>query len=117
MYQNYNVYFICAFASIGKLTADTFLPRNKLYRTIPTDDHALGGGLFGFEQSSMSGVLGTYAYTSYFGVEGGYRQGGITSAMPGGSLVGALASSFVADWYSRKTAIQLAAVVWIIGSM
>lgn len=27
MYQNYNVYIICAFASIGKLTADTSLPR------------------------------------------------------------------------------------------
>jgi len=26
MYQNYNVYIICAFASIGKLTADTSLP-------------------------------------------------------------------------------------------
>ena len=65
----------------------------------------------------MSGVLGTYAYTAYFGVEGGYRQGGITSAMPGGSLVGALASSFIADRFSRKVAIQMAAVTWIVGSM
>lgn len=65
----------------------------------------------------MSGVLGTYAYTSYFGVEGGYRQGGITCAMPGGSLVGALVSSFIADRFSRKFAIQIAAVIWIIGSM
>jgi MFS family permease len=65
----------------------------------------------------MSGVLGTYAYTSYFNIEGGYRQGGITSAMPAGSLVGALSSSFVADRFSRKTAIQLAALIWIAGSM
>jgi len=65
----------------------------------------------------MSGVLGTYAYTAYFQVEGGYRQGGITCAMPGGSLVGALVSSFIADRFSRKSAIQIAAVVWIIGSM
>ena len=84
----------------------------------------------------MSGVLGTYAYTNcqsqylrilgkcgvntvnaVFNVQGGYRQGGITCAMPAGSLVGALASSFIADRFSRKTAIQVAAVIWIVGSM
>ena len=65
----------------------------------------------------MSGVLGTYAYTNFFNVQGGYRQGGITCAMPAGSLVGALGSSFIADRFSRKTAIQVAAVIWIIGSM
>jgi hypothetical protein len=37
----YNVYAICAFAAIG-------------------------GGLFGFDISSMSGVLGTNAYKNYF---------------------------------------------------
>lgn len=36
-----NVYAICAFAAIG-------------------------GGLFGFDLSSMSGVLGTQAYIRYF---------------------------------------------------
>ena len=80
-------------------------------------DSDIGGGLFGFDISSMSGVLGTMAYTEYFNVEGGYRQGGITSAMPAGSLVGALASSFIADRYSRKYTIQLAGIIWIIGSM
>lgn len=65
----------------------------------------------------MSGVLGTQAYVNYFGVNGGYRQGGITCAMPAGSLVGALGSSFIADRMSRKSAIQVAAVMWIIGSM
>ncbi|KAI9875586.1 MAG: MFS sugar transporter [Pleopsidium flavum] len=92
MYQVGNVYVICAFAAIG-------------------------GGLFGFDISSMSGVLGTKAYTNYFRVDGGTRQGGITCAMPAGSLVGALASSFIADRFSRKTAIQVAAVIWIIGSI
>lgn len=37
-----NIYAICAFAAIG-------------------------GGLFGFDISSMSGVLGTNAYKNYFG--------------------------------------------------
>ncbi|KAI9770834.1 MAG: MFS sugar transporter [Geoglossum umbratile] len=87
-----NVYVICGFAAIG-------------------------GGLFGFDISSMSGVLGTQAYTNYFMVHGGYRQGGITAAMPAGSFVGALSSSFIADKLSRKTTIQIASVVWILGSL
>lgn len=37
--------------------------------------------------------------------------------MPAGSLVGALASSFLADRLSRKIAIQIAALIWIIGSI
>lgn len=37
--------------------------------------------------------------------------------MPAGSLVGALASSFIADRLSRRTAIQIAALIWILGSI
>ena len=48
----YNIYAICGFAAIG-------------------------GGLFGFDISSMSGVLGTPAYGRYFGHPAGTRQGGI----------------------------------------
>ncbi|KAF2731786.1 putative high-affinity hexose transporter [Polyplosphaeria fusca] len=88
----YNVYLICFFAAIG-------------------------GGLFGFDISSMSGVLGTKGYMNYFGNPSGYRQGGITASMPAGSLCGALISSFIADKFSRRTAIQVAAVIWIIGSI
>ena len=43
-----NIYAICAFAAIG-------------------------GGLFGFDISSMSGVLGTKAYTKYFNNPQGAR--------------------------------------------
>ncbi|KAL2265960.1 hypothetical protein VTJ83DRAFT_5312 [Remersonia thermophila] len=92
MYQASNVYFICAFAAIG-------------------------GALFGFDISSMSGVLGTQAYKRYFGNPVSYAQGGITAAMPAGSLVGSLLSSFIADRCSRKAALQFASVLWIIGSI
>ncbi|KAL3427742.1 glucose transporter [Phlyctema vagabunda] len=92
MYEASNVYFICGFAAIG-------------------------GGLFGFDISSMSGVLGTQAYKRYYGDPVSYRQGGITASMPFGSLAGALASSFIADKYSRKTSIQIAAIFWIVGSI
>ncbi|KAH9988708.1 high-affinity glucose transporter [Xylariaceae sp. FL0662B] len=92
MYQPTNVYFICGFAAIG-------------------------GGLFGFDISSMSGVLGTEAYKRYFGHPASTRQGGITASMPAGSLVGSLASSFIADGFSRKVALQISCVLWIIGSI
>jgi len=92
VYTFYNVYAICAFAAIG-------------------------GGLFGFDISSMSGVLGTYGYKNYFGNPVGYQQGGITASMPAGSFFGSLASSYIADHLSRRTAIQVASIIWIIGAM
>jgi sugar porter (SP) family MFS transporter len=87
-----NVYAICAFAAIG-------------------------GGLFGFDISSMSGVLGTNAYKNYFGNPQGTRQGGITCAMPAGSFVGSLASGFLGDKIGRKYTIQIGGVIWIIGAI
>jgi sugar porter (SP) family MFS transporter len=92
MYQATNVYAICGFAAIG-------------------------GGLFGLDISSMSGVLGTQAYKRYFHDPKSYAQGGITCAMPFGSLVGALCSSFLADTLSRRSAIQIACLLWILGSI
>ncbi|KAH8666492.1 MFS sugar transporter-like protein [Xylariales sp. PMI_506] len=92
MYTASNVYFICSFAAIG-------------------------GGLFGFDISSMSGVLGTEAYKRYFGNPVSYTQGAITASMPAGSLVGSLGSSFIADRFSRKVALQVSCVLWIFGSI
>ncbi|EEY23046.1 high-affinity glucose transporter [Verticillium alfalfae VaMs.102] len=91
MWQASNVYAICGFAAIG-------------------------GGLFGFDISSMSGVLGTEAYRQYFDHPTEYRQGGITASMPVGSLLGALFSSFIADRFSRKVSLQIACIFWIIGA-
>lgn len=64
----------------------------------------------------MSGVIGTAAYKRYFDNPTSYRQGGITCAMPGGSFIGALCSSFVADRVGRKIAIQIAALFFIVGA-
>ncbi|KAK9327202.1 hypothetical protein V1520DRAFT_62957 [Lipomyces starkeyi] len=58
---------------------------------------ALGGTLFGFDIASISGVVGTYQYTKFYGNPLGTTQGGITGAMAAGSVVGALSSSFLAD--------------------
>jgi MFS family permease len=64
----------------------------------------------------MSGVLGTNAYKNYFDHPVSYGQGGITASMPAGSLFGALASSFIADRFSRRGAIQMGALIWMIGA-
>ncbi|KAK9471252.1 general substrate transporter [Dipodascopsis tothii] len=77
---------------------------------------ALGGGLFGFDISSMSGVLATDQYKNYFNNPLGLQQGAITSSMAAGSVVGAIISSPLGEKLSRKHAIQLAALLWILGA-
>ncbi|EDU43577.1 AraJ Arabinose efflux permease [Pyrenophora tritici-repentis] len=93
----------------------------------------IGGGLFGFDISSMSAILPTQQYRCYFnqGPSGppftgpeekcsgptADVQGGITAAMPGGSFVGALVSGYLTDKLGRKKAIQIGCLIWIIGSI
>ena len=91
MRQITSVHAVCAFASIG-------------------------GGLFGYDIASMSAVLGTSSYLNFFNNPKSSLQGLITCCMPFGSIFGAILTSVVADRFSRKTAIQLACVLWIIGS-
>lgn len=89
----------------------------------------IGGGLFGFDISSMSAILGTTQYKCYFN-QGppttdpsqcqGPRanvQGGITASMAGGSWLAALCSGFISDIFGRKKAIMLGAIIWVIGSI
>ncbi|RDA95476.1 hypothetical protein CP533_5399 [Ophiocordyceps camponoti-saundersi (nom. inval.)] len=87
-----NIYFICSIA-------------------------ALGGMLFGFDISSMSGVIGTQAYKRFFNHPASYTQGAITASMPGGSLAGSLASAVLADRISRKGSLQMACLLWMTGSL
>ncbi|KAK9490478.1 general substrate transporter [Lipomyces doorenjongii] len=77
---------------------------------------ALGGVLLGLDISSVSGILGTDQYKNYYGNPLGMRQGGITSAMAAGSILGALSSSFLGDKLSRKVAIQCGMIFWCIGA-
>ncbi|KAL1800099.1 hypothetical protein ACET3X_000441 [Alternaria dauci] len=93
----------------------------------------IGGGLFGFDISSMSAILPTQQYRCYFnqGPKGppftgpeedcsgptADVQGGITAAMPGGSFIGALVSGYLTDKLGRRRAIQIGCAIWIIGSI
>ncbi|KAK9312100.1 general substrate transporter [Lipomyces starkeyi] len=78
---------------------------------------ALSGMLFGFDISSMSGIIDTVQYKNYYGNPLGVVQGGITSAMAAGSFVGSIAASVIGDKVSRKIAIQGGAIVWCIGAV
>ncbi|KAK6214652.1 hypothetical protein LQW54_004160 [Pestalotiopsis sp. IQ-011] len=89
----------------------------------------IGGGLFGFDISSMSAIISTQPYLCQFNERGidpanglclgpsSGLQGGITASMPAGSWAGALISGYVSDILGRKTAIQVGSVIWIIGSI
>jgi len=76
----------------------------------------IGGGLFGLDISSMSGVLNNEAYLEQFNFPDPTAQGGIVAAMPAGSLIGALAVTQLADRIGRKKTIILSGLIWVIGS-
>ncbi|KAI5239556.1 putative MFS glucose transporter [Aureobasidium subglaciale] len=86
----------------------------------------IGGALFGFDISSMSAIIATQPYKCYFNQQGlndageciGPRadvQGGITASMAGGSWLAALCSGYLSDRLGRKPAVQIGAVIWVIG--
>ncbi|KAI0259680.1 general substrate transporter [Gloeopeniophorella convolvens] len=77
----------------------------------------IGGGLFGLDISSMSGVLNNDAYKNTFGNPNPTVQGGIVAAMPAGSFGGALLVSYLADLIGRKKTIIISGIVWVIGSI
>ncbi|KAF9315275.1 hypothetical protein BG003_003187 [Podila horticola] len=77
----------------------------------------MGGMLFGFDISSMSGVVGTQRYQEFFNFPSSSLQGGIVASMAAGSFFGALMAGPFADKFSRKYTIMLAASIWIVGSI
>ncbi|KAG0039215.1 hypothetical protein BGZ82_009255 [Podila clonocystis] len=77
----------------------------------------MGGMLFGFDISSMSGVVGTKRYQEYFNYPSSSLQGGIVASMAAGSFFGALLAGPFGDMFSRKRTIMLAAMIWIVGSI
>ncbi|TFK23864.1 general substrate transporter [Coprinopsis marcescibilis] len=77
----------------------------------------IGGGLFGLDISSMSGVLNNQSYLSTFNRPNPSVQGAIVASMPAGSLLGALSVTQLADRLGRKNTIILAGIVWVVGSI
>ncbi|KAF8805033.1 general substrate transporter [Phlegmacium glaucopus] len=77
----------------------------------------IGGGLFGLDISSMSGVLNNESYLKQFNFPNPSAQGAIVAAMPAGSLIGALAATQLADRIGRKRTVIIAGFIWVIGSI
>ncbi|EDO14501.1 hypothetical protein Kpol_281p2 [Vanderwaltozyma polyspora DSM 70294] len=77
---------------------------------------SISGLMFGFDISSMSSMIGTQAYKTYFHNPDSTRQGGITSAMAGGSVLGSILSPIYSDAYGRRVSLHVCAVLWLIGS-
>ncbi|QRW20714.1 Sugar (and other) transporter [Rhizoctonia solani] len=77
----------------------------------------IGGGLFGLDISSMSGVLSNPSYLRVFNHPDSNAQGAMVASMPAGSLFGALTVSWLADKIGRKRVIQISGLVWVVGSI
>lgn len=55
-------------------------------------------------------------YDAVFNSPRGNAQGGITAAMPAGSLIGALAVTKLADAIGRKKTVIISGYLWVIGA-
>jgi Na+/melibiose symporter and related transporters len=76
----------------------------------------VGGLIQGFDVSSMSAIIGTDQYKTYFSKPDSVLQGGITASMAGGSLLGSLFSSWTSDRFGRRDSLFIACIIWLVGS-
>lgn len=76
----------------------------------------VGGMLFGFDISSMSAIIGTNQYVVYFNNPQGVVQGGIGSALAGGSVIGAIMAGPVSDRIGRRDSIAFGCAWWLLGT-
>ncbi|EKD12585.1 quinate permease [Drepanopeziza brunnea f. sp. 'multigermtubi' MB_m1] len=77
----------------------------------------LGGFLYGYNQGVFSGILTMPSFERYMGsyVTNQSKKGWLTAILELGAWFGALVSGFLAEALSRKYAIMVATVVFIIG--
>jgi MFS family permease len=76
----------------------------------------VGGLLFGFDISSMSAIIGTTQYNTYFNHPNGITQGAITSALAAGSVAGSIIAGPVSNKLGRRDAIMFACLWWLAGT-
>ncbi|KAJ2723135.1 hypothetical protein GGI07_002838 [Coemansia sp. Benny D115] len=76
---------------------------------------AMGGLLFGYDIGVMSSILEMDYWKSYFNNPGGTGIGVIVSILTAGCFVGSLCAGWLADKFSRKRTILLAAVLFMLG--
>ncbi|KAK3317423.1 general substrate transporter [Cercophora scortea] len=76
----------------------------------------LGGMLFGFDISSMSAIVVTEQYLTFFNNPSGIVQGAIGSALAAGSVVGSAVAGPISDKIGRRDSIMFACLFWLIGT-
>lgn len=76
----------------------------------------LGGMLFGFDISSMSAIIESEQYRTFFNEPAGIRQGAIGSALAAGSVVGSAVAGPISDWMGRRNSIGFACIFWLAGT-
>lgn len=64
----------------------------------------------------MSAIIGTPQYVAYFNNPSGIVQGGIGSALAGGSVIGAIMAGPVSNRLGRRDAIFFACLWWLLGT-
>lgn len=64
----------------------------------------------------MSAIIGTSQYVNYFNNPQGVVQGGIGSALAGGSVIGAMMAGPVSNKMGRRDSIMFACFWWLLGT-
>lgn len=62
----------------------------------------VGGMLFGFDISSMAGIVTSDQYIAFFDNPAGVTQGAIGSALAAGSVIGSLMAGPISDKIGRR---------------
>jgi len=71
---------------------------------------------FGFDISSMSAIVITEQYITFFNNPSGLIQGAIGSALAAGSVVGSAIAGPISDKIGRRDSIMFACIFWLIGT-
>lgn len=76
----------------------------------------MGGMIFGFDISSMSAIIDSIQYRTFFNNPSGVAQGAIGSALAAGSVVGSFIAGPISDKYGRRDSLMFACVWWLLGT-
>lgn len=76
----------------------------------------LGGMLFGFDISSMSAIILSDQYRTFFNEPNGLLQGAIGAALAAGSIVGSAFAGPLSNWIGRRNSLMVACMWWLVGT-
>ncbi|PNS21697.1 High-affinity glucose transporter [Sphaceloma murrayae] len=74
------------------------------------------GMLFGFDISSMSAIILSEQYNTFFNKPVGIVQGAIGSALAAGSVLGSLIAGPISNKIGRRDSIMFACLWWLLGT-